>query len=247
MRKIIMMTSDLNKAIIECDWPGRSSIPLQDFSVEVENGQTAVYFRDIESHLLEHIAEADIIVGCVAWLTSMPILEALALKDGVSIIVQKEDFLRPDLDVNKNWKPRFRESYNKLPSTLMRYHDGFIDTPFHSLSVQCDPTIEAIRCIGNSNVDKTPAFPRAHHKFVVFCRKIDENLSEIGGNFTPYAVWTGSFNFTKNAGRSLENAIVLKNKDIVTAYFNEYVQIACLSESLDWESVWSTPEWRIGS
>jgi hypothetical protein len=54
------------------------------------------------------------IFGCVAWLTLIPILKALSKCDNVQIIVQKEDFLRPDLDQNKNnkWKEDLRKFSN---------------------------------------------------------------------------------------------------------------------------------------
>jgi len=237
---------DLNKEKIRADTRDYPEVPLQDFSVEVEDCSVAVYFRDIETHLLQMIGEADIVVGCVAWLTSTPILKALSRKMGVSIIVQKEDFLRPDSNATFGWKHELRQLYDSLPANLTRYDGGFEGTPLHMLSFATDYTIEAIRCVGNYNIDKKPAFPRAHHKFVVFCKK-QEDASQFGGDFEPYAVWTGSFNFTKNAGNSLENAVVLRDQQVVAAFFKEYAQIACISESLNWESVWSAPEWRIGT
>ena len=113
------------------------------------------------------------------------------------------------------------------------------------MSYAGDPTIEAVRCVGNHNSQRVPAFPRMHHKFIVLCK-------EIGGedgyrNYEPYEVWTGSFNFTKNAGFSFENAVVLRDADIVKAFFREYAQIAALSEPLNWEAEWVAPEWRVGS
>jgi len=65
--------------------------------------------------------------------------------------------------------------------------------------------------------------------------------------FEPYEVWTGSFNFTKNATYSFENAVLSKDQNIVGAFFREFGQIAALSESLDWETEWTAPDWRIGS
>jgi phosphatidylserine/phosphatidylglycerophosphate/cardiolipin synthase-like enzyme len=59
----------------------------------------------------------------------------------------------------------------------------------------------------------------------------------------PYAVWTGSFNFTKTAPLSFENAVVIQDAKIVEAYFKEYAQIAALSEPLDWTVVWIAPQW----
>lgn len=197
------------------------------------------------------IESADIIVGCVAWLTSKPIIEALAKKTGVSIIVQKEDFLRPDFGVKSNWKNELRKVYKNLPDSLSRYDAGLQGTSLFMMSFAGDSTIEAIRCVGNHNAEKIPAFPRSHHKFIVFCKSLENPKSEygevIGMNYEPYAVWTGSFNFTHNATMSFENAVVLKEQEIVKAFFKEYAQIAAISEPLDWNSNWTEPEWRIGS
>lgn len=63
----------------------------------------------------------------------------------------------------------------------------------------------------------------------------------------PSAVWTGSFNFTQNSELSLENALYITDPEIVAAYFEEYGQIAAISEPLDWESKWIAPEWLIDS
>ena len=210
-----------------------------------------VYFKDLEARLLEHIAAADVVVGCVAWLTSDTILEALSKKKGVSIVVQKEDFLRPDLDAKDDWKTKLRSRYSSLPSTLTRFDEGLKDTVLHMMSCAGDLTIQAVRCVGNHNSDKSPVFPRAHHKFVVFCKMVWEEKSDEKGeyrwNYQPYEVWTGSFNFTQNATKSFENAIVIKNNRIVNAFYHEYAQIAALSEPLDWNSNWVAPEWRIGT
>ena len=227
---------------------------FQDYGTNSEDGKTTVYFRDVESHLIKHIGEADYIVGCVAWLTSFPILNALSKKVGVSIIVQKEDFLRPDLDSSNRWKSDLRRAYDALPMSLNRQDHGFGSTVLYNMSVAYTPEIQPVRCIGNNNSAKSSAFPRAHHKFIVLC-KDGLQLSERGArdqssewnSFNPYEVWTGSFNFTKNAGQSLENAVVMQDPKIVNAYFHEYAQIAAVSEPLDWERDWVAPEWRIGT
>src|SRR5438552_524921 len=84
---------------------------LQDFSTSNTDVSVQVYFKNVESHLIQHIESADVVVGCVAWLTSPAILAALSKKNGVSIIVQKEDWLRPDLDNRENWKERHKSRY----------------------------------------------------------------------------------------------------------------------------------------
>src|SRR5688572_9052861 len=81
---------------------------LEDASVSTADGSATVYFKQIEERLLSHIAKADVVVGCVAWLTHHRVLRALGRKIAVSIIVQKEDFLRPDGEVNRHWKKQLR-------------------------------------------------------------------------------------------------------------------------------------------
>lgn len=219
---------------------------LQDFSTSNTDASVQVYFKDIESHLIRHIESADVVVGCVAWLTSPTILAALSKKSGVSIIVQKEDWLRPDLDNRENWKERHKSRYARLPSSLTRLDLGLRDTVLREMSYCKDPTIEAVRCVGNHNSEKVSAFPRMHHKFIVLCREIAVKDNEYM-NYAPYEVWTGSFNFTKNAGSSFENAVVLREATLAKAFLGEYAQVAALSEQLDWESEWIEPQWRAGS
>lgn len=122
--------------------------------------------------------------------------------------------------------------------------------------------IDPVRCVGNYNANNQPAFPRSHHKFILFCRyrehcqcqeclflhdmsHCDYCSDRAYGNrhIEPYAVWTGSFNFTKSATASFENAVVLQDEKIVQAFYAEYGQIAAISEPLDWTSAWMAPEW----
>lgn len=213
---------------------------------DFNSGDINVYFRNIKQRLMNHIFDADIVVGCVAWLTDFDILECLSTKN-VSIIVQKEDFLRPDMNSGVNWKGNIRKAYDKLKFGYDRY--DFEDNIMSSLSVASDPSVEPVRCVGNYNSDKKPAFPRMHNKFLVFCKYQELPEDDWGpeGTIKPYGVWTGSFNFTNNAGYSLENALYISDPLISMAYFKEYGFIAGLSEPLDWRSVWCEPEWRIGT
>jgi len=86
-----------------------------------------------------------------------------------------------------------------------------------------------------------------HNKFLVFRKASGVDAESGRPQLDPYAVWTGSFNFTRNATASLENALVLTDPAIVRACYQEWEQILALSELLDWESDWIEPEWRIGS
>lgn len=235
---------NLNDLGIDTDGPRLQ--PLRDYSLEDEG--IAVHFRDLESRLISLIHEAQLVVGCVAWLTSNPILDALAnVPSGVSLIVQKEDFLRPDINARNGWAKSLRKKYEALVEPPDRYEMGDLVS---TLSVACDPTIQPVRCVGNHNSTAATAFPRMHNKFLVFCRVSHEKDKEYNYEracVAPYAVWTGSFNLTANATASLENAIVISHPAIAIAYYNEWQQILALSEPLDWRSEWCAPEWRIGT
>ena len=177
----------------------------------------------------------------------------------MQLIVQKEDFLRPDLDTyNKsNWKKSLQAKYANLkcPHTRYELNDSISELSYAS----SNPWVDPIRCMGNHNSDKAAASPRVHNKFLVFCKIIDKTEKEeedkdkndITINYKPVAVWTGSFNFTKNATYSFENSIYLEDQSgdnpILNSYLKEHHQIFALSEPLNWEVDWVYPEYRIGT
>lgn len=195
---------------------------VSDFSVDT--GSTYVLFRDLEYRLTDFIKRADLIVGCVAWLTSENVLGALShVPGGVAIVVQKETFYHSG--------SKTHSLYSRLPTPPHpMYFDGLV------AKLKTD-SLEPVRCIGEYHKDKKH-YPRMHHKFLVFCRV---------NRFTiePYRVWTGSFNFTNNATRSFENAVVFDNRKIARAYYQEWSQIMTLSEPLNWESNSMAPQWQL--
>ena len=218
-----------------------------DNSTSSSQVTTTVYFRDIERNLIKHISGADAVFGCVAWLTNKSILSALTKPQDCCLIVQKEDFLRPDLESYGRWKKELRQTYKKIKGSC-----GFdFPGPLSDLSGGGCLGIKGVRCVGNYNRDKNPAFPRMHNKFLVFCRQLFcrqySTSSRPRNTFHPYAVWTGSFNLTANSTKSLENAIYIEDETIANAYFNEFSQIASISEPLDWEVDWCAPQWQIVS
>ncbi|MBM9548429.1 hypothetical protein JWG40_15485 [Leptospira sp. 201903074] len=213
-----------------------------DFSLNNHNGifqniNVEVYFRELENAIISKINEADYIFGCVAWLTNFKILKALSNCE-TFIIVQKEDFLRPDAGIKskKVYKEKLRSSYNSLSCNLNSHLMQNKALQIIGGSYGFD-FVEPIRCVGmTSKLNKS--IPRMHNKFIIFCKNDDYNFVE------PYAVWTGSFNFTKNAIFSFENAIYINDKKVADRYFEEFGQIAALSEPLDWETEYIKPEWE---
>ena len=200
------------------------------------DGSVTVYLRDLEDHLVTHIKHAEAVLGCVAWLTNKRILAELAKKKIVALVVQKEDFLRPDINSQDDWKSKLRQLYSRLRCEEERFNFPKL---MGQLSFAGDSTVQPVRCVGNHNRSKAPASPRMHHKFVLLCTA--------QGEISPYAVWTGSFNFTQNAVRSLENGLLLTDPTIVSAYCDEWARVEAISEELDWTSDWAAPEWRVGT
>lgn len=248
---------DLNNFQLDND--GNYSRQFIDNSIIGQNKDIQIFFRDIKKYLIKEIEKANSIIGCIAWLTDPDILQALSKRPNVCIIVQKEDFLRPDIgltevynkDWRKKWNEKLREMYNGLHCNLER--STFSNILSSVTTNQSITLIEPIRCVGNYNKTKRPAFPRMHNKFLIFAKYKDNNPPNSYGydtskvKITPYAVWTGSFNLTKNAGKSLENALLIKDPKIVNAYFQEFGQICAMSEPLDWKHEWIAPQWRIGT
>lgn len=221
-------------------------VPVEhDHEPQRDNGMSAVapvevIFRSHQARLVQEIARSPIVLGCVAWMTDAVVLAALAKCRHVSIIVQKEDFLRPDLGQTRTHN--LRRLYDALPAPLMRYS---LPGGVSDLNYAGDPSIAAVRCVGHHNSEKKSAWPRMHNKFLIFCDQEPDG----GGlrDVAPRRVWTGSYNISANAASSWENAVMIDSAEVAGAYAREYGQIMAFSEPLDWTSPWVEPEYRIGS
>ena len=192
------MSYNLNDVDVEDDG---KTIKQTDFSCIGNNKDIEVYFKNIEDIICEKIKKHKLIVGCVAWLTNKKILNELSKKDKeVLIIVQDEDFLRPDtyFDGNKEkFKKTIFEYYNKIKNNNTT-------TSLADLNISYNKAIDCgIRRCGFINKNKLPAFPRMHNKFIVLGNEIqDEDNSYVYNEYTE--VITGSFNYTENSTNSLE-------------------------------------------
>lgn len=210
----------------------------------VESGRVIAHFGDMTRPAINFIRGSSVVLGCVAWLTSFPILEGLAAVGDVAIIVQKEDFLRPDLGATEGWKTELRRRYDRLSCNIQRYS---MPAPLSSMSYLSDPTVPAVRCAGHFNTAKSQAMPRMHHKFLVRCTNHQTDATLTAADLRAEAVWTGSFNFSNNGAQSFENAVEIHDEGIATAFLQEFARVAAISEPLDWTSEWAEPTWRIGS
>ncbi len=113
------MGINLNEFKIQTDG---KSVELQDYSVHNIESQVSAIFRNQKEFLIERISYYSFIVGCIAWLTDFDIIRALSKFDKVAIVLQKEDFLRPDTHRTDNRKRKLREAYYSLKNQMIVSH-----------------------------------------------------------------------------------------------------------------------------
>lgn len=193
-----------------------------------------IHFRNIKQALIEFIDQSDILLGAVAWVTEKEVLEALIKKQS-QLVIQKEDFLRPDLKQTLSEKERnllqflygqFKFSY----STLHFSNDIF------TLSKDDIYELEPIRAFGYLTQKLRYCTPKMHNKFLISA-SFDPQTKKV----IPHKVWTGSANFTAMSMYSLENAITINHSAIAKHYMREYESIYALSDKLDWKTIWTSP------
>jgi len=239
--------TDLNQATIYND--GGPNIALSSHPHRKRChvvGNTTLVFADHARLLCDEIGKWPVVIGCVAWLTHSAILDALRGRE-VGIIVQKEDWLRPDSDDWTMQKQRYQ--YELLTGVQDKHAFG---TGYN----QCGaPDMDPVMCCGMLN-NQSAAAARMHHKFLIFGHLVErehriEGREEWGdieySEFVPQAVWTGSFNMTHNATRSLENALLIHDPRIAAAYFCEWQTVLGLAEPLDWNASWVATNMRVGT
>ena len=238
----VKVEDESSRMRIEDDRIIRRTKEQTDFSCIGDNKDIEVYFKNIENIICEKIKKHKYIVGCVAWLTNKKILKELSNKDKeVLIIVQDEDFLRPDTYFDGN-KEKFKKTILKYYNKIKGNHTTTLADLGISYGFSPD---SGIRRCGFINKDKLPAFPRMHNKFIVLgndepIMDLDSGLICDHRNYTE--VITGSFNYTENSTNSLENIICVKDKKIVNSYYAQFGEIALISVELDWEGDWNPDE-----
>lgn len=209
-----------------------ANVPQNNFSAG--NGNIEVYFKNIEEEIIKKIEQYDCVIGCVAWLTNENILKALSKKKECIIIIQEEDFLRPDTSFNGDklkWAKKMKKLYNALSGGNNEFYT------YLGISICCSHENGIRRC-GYLNKNKLPAFPRMHNKFIICYNYINENFSNLSESIDGEVI-TGSYNYTENGNNSLENIVCIKDKTIVEAYSRQFGEISLLSVPLDWNKEWA--------
>ena len=234
-----------------------TQISQEDFSTE--SGTVTVIFRNHLENLAELIQRAAAMnlacVGAIAWLTDPHILYQLT-KLRTHIIVQKEDFLRPDVDQDNPYREMLlRADYDDIKGLETRY-----DLPgiYSSLSFATDPTLEGVRCLGN-RPEPGVASPNAQQVFRVLQHRYDlsSRLHFKGTRRTlpecPPTPMAAPVRVDRLVQRHhkwpqlMGNSLIIQDVTIAQAYLDEWCQLLALSEKLDWEDPYVTPQWRIGT
>lgn len=230
------------------------------------SGSVQVVFREHLPRLTEIIYEAGeqglVCVGSVAWLTEFTVLDALATL-ATAIVVQKEDFLRPDHgdDVNPvAWKAVLHEKYDAVAESD-EHHPLFrrqnMPDPLGGISLFSNQRISGVRCFGNRNRrdGKQRRTPLMHHKYLIFAdlslepEPAHEGDEVLRGTirWDPRFVWTGSCNLSNMARRSRENSVIIRKPAIAQAYLKDWAELMSVSEPLDWDADWVDPQWHEGT
>lgn len=194
-------------------------------------GATTAHFGELHGPLLRFIADSEVLVGCVAWVTSGKILDALARAD-VCLVVQKESWWKKKDARGSSLARRYAALTTTLTADLFPAPLGV--KVFRGKLVADPSSLAPVSCVGYGATTK--ASPLMHHKFVVRCRRLGD------GTLEPLAVWTGSFNFSANANDSFENAVEIHDPDVAAAYLAEFALIASLSEPMNWRLARPNPK-----
>lgn len=200
---------DLNKGLL--------SAPCKT-KAEVE-----CHFRNLQQALLSEIEKADIVLGCVAWISDPIILESLTRRSTALIL---------DSKVNRMGK-KLTDLYSQLQHTdkepiYEMLLDGIGSEKYLCYTdLEDNPVPKAYAEDWNfeGGLYAVDGFYRyMHHKFLVMIEKVG-NCNMCGKRKYRPTVWTGSFNFTKNASKGLENAVIIRDDYISASYLCEFLEI----------------------
>lgn len=252
--------TDMKANLNDIDPVDDGFLRLDKNNIEQQICSVSAYFRNIKAELIANINKADAVFGCVAWLSNPDIINALASREILSVVISEKQDVKSisDLKLHKNWitpthlANNFNHFYTLTNSITLGVEDISLNLPLCSIRQLRERDIWVEENVRDKHDGDSPYL---HNKFVVFAslEYSKENLQdasiEYWGNKTegdpqgyirrnakpiinPYAVWTGSFNFSSAAERHLENAVLIHGNSIAEKYFREFAQIYLLSTRL---------------
>lgn len=192
-----------------------------------------VYFKDIREVLLQHLSKCSYVVGCIAWITDFGVIDAISKLKGATIIVQAESMFK--IKTREGFKTNLKRRYQQIKQFPWATFAKAAHLPhFQKLwtEMKTTPALQeqlwttlgqdpmAVRTCGQvqkaGHEGQNPEEPSMmHHKYLIF---LDANAKAV-------AVWTGSFNFTKNASKSLENIQIVYNQQVADSYLRNFLSL----------------------
>jgi len=197
-------------------------LPDQTRSVKVAQTDVTVISGNCLPALLGFLKGADAVLGAVAWVRNYQVLSAL-LKRPAVMLVQKEEYWKMGARKEEKIRSAYIEALHNPSGIKTRY----LPLGAKPLVTKSDLDLPRFGCIGYG--PSVSYRPLMHNKFIIAARLKDEQL-------TPYAVWTGSFNFSQIATTSLENAVIIESAKAARAYLAEWVRLLAMAEPLNWKN-----------
>lgn len=186
--------------------------------------------QGLKRDVLEYISRASYCFGCQAWCTDLDILDALAAKKGVQMVIQNDKVATRNYKYD-GFRIRLRDKYRRLPKMDWTgwenvFWNGIPDIPAHiqrpSVLIERDRDNCSVRYAGcrQNQVDRqiaknTDQISMMHHKFLLYANE--------KGRI--YGITTGSMNFTANASQSEENFMYFEDPDVVKAWFFTFLRV----------------------
>lgn len=178
-------------------------------------------FFDNEDFIIDEIGKYDAVVGCCPWLTNGKIIEALGMLSSGACIVTDKNAMSKYID-------RSLDKLNKIKALEFETTDLPNSNFFFDQLLRDGANTSAVRVFGKPSTHPTEK-PILHYKFLVLCEvnKISRNKIE------PKSVITGSFNLSKNATKSREMMLTIKDRYIVQCFYDEWAKAYILSENIN--------------
>lgn len=196
---------------------------LSGHACRSNNAEIEVHFRDLEDVLLLELSKADIVLGCVAWITSDVILEELSRKTTCLILDHKV----PKMPQHRKEAYGVLQFQDKTPIYEMLKNGHGYSEYFCYSTKEGHPLTHTM--YGDWNFESGlyrvdgGKFRYMHHKFLIMIET--QGICTCGKRLYKPTVWTGSFNLTKNAKTGLENATIIRDPAVCAAFLCEFLEI----------------------
>lgn len=189
--------------------------------------------RRQEECILQLVDKADAIVVSCYMMSRQPFFDALAQKDRVFLLCHKTNLVGPT-------EARSAQPFLKRLAVLRKQSRQFQTSELRTSVPWLErtlprKTLPLARCVGAYQDSFTT--PLMHDKTVIALRKKKTQ-------YIPFALWTGTNNFTENATRSIGAGTLIEDPHTAMLRLNDILNYTLSSEPIPWRSQRLQPQWR---